>query len=280
MPLALLQQVTIEYRELGPADSTHPPVLFVHGILVDHRLWLKVAEELARNGFRCILPDLPLGVAHRAGGPRGGVDAGERGRNDQRVHRRAGPARRHAGRQRHRRWAVPAPDRRPPRQRRPAGADQLRRVRQVPAIPVQRRVRDDAGAQVDPLVVQADEGDRAEAFAPRLRAAAATRRRCADRIVDRTHEHRPADRAEPRHAVAWRRRNGSGGRRDPAPAIRQARDDRVGHGRPQLHPCARAQARGAVPERSMVEVPGARTFVALDAPRAVVDAIATVGARA
>jgi pimeloyl-ACP methyl ester carboxylesterase len=61
MPQAKLQQVTIEYRELGPADSTHPPVLFVHGILVDHKLWLKVAEELARNGFRCILPDWPLG---------------------------------------------------------------------------------------------------------------------------------------------------------------------------------------------------------------------------
>jgi pimeloyl-ACP methyl ester carboxylesterase len=34
------------------------------------------------------------------------------------------------------------------------------------------------------------------------------------------------------------------------------------------------------PNASMVEVPGARTFVALDAPRAVVDAIETVGARA
>ena len=61
MPQATLKHVTIEYRVLGPDDSPHPPVLFVHGILVDHRLWLKVAEELARNGFRCILPDLPLG---------------------------------------------------------------------------------------------------------------------------------------------------------------------------------------------------------------------------
>lgn len=61
MPQARLTQATIEYRVLGPDDSAHPPVLFVHGILVDHRLWLKVAEELARNGFRCILPDLPLG---------------------------------------------------------------------------------------------------------------------------------------------------------------------------------------------------------------------------
>jgi pimeloyl-ACP methyl ester carboxylesterase len=61
MPQVTLEQATIEYRVVGPDDSPHPPVLFVHGILVDHRLWTKVAEELARNGFRCILPDLPLG---------------------------------------------------------------------------------------------------------------------------------------------------------------------------------------------------------------------------
>lgn len=61
MPQVRLQEATIEYRELGPADSEHPPVLFVHGILVDHRLWMKVAEILARNGFRSILPDWPLG---------------------------------------------------------------------------------------------------------------------------------------------------------------------------------------------------------------------------
>lgn len=64
MPQVTLEQATIEYRVLGPDDSPHPPVLFVHGILVDHRLWMNVAEELARNGFRCILPDLPLG-SHR-----------------------------------------------------------------------------------------------------------------------------------------------------------------------------------------------------------------------
>jgi pimeloyl-ACP methyl ester carboxylesterase len=61
MPAATLDRATISYRVLGPDDSAHPPVLFVHGILVDHRLWLKVAERLAANGFRCILPDLPLG---------------------------------------------------------------------------------------------------------------------------------------------------------------------------------------------------------------------------
>jgi pimeloyl-ACP methyl ester carboxylesterase len=61
MPQVKLERATIDYRVLGPDDSPHPPVLFIHGILVDHRLWLKVAERLAHNGFRCILPDLPLG---------------------------------------------------------------------------------------------------------------------------------------------------------------------------------------------------------------------------
>ncbi|BDX32010.1 oxidoreductase [Mycobacterium antarcticum] len=61
MPQVTLERATIDYRVLGPEDSPHPPVLFIHGILVDHRLWLKVAEQLAHNGFRCILPNLPLG---------------------------------------------------------------------------------------------------------------------------------------------------------------------------------------------------------------------------
>ena len=61
MPQVALKQATIDYRVLGPEDSPHPPVLFVHGILVDHRLWLEVAERLARLGFRCYLPNWPLG---------------------------------------------------------------------------------------------------------------------------------------------------------------------------------------------------------------------------
>jgi len=62
MPQVRLEQTTIDYHVMGPADSPYPPVLFIHGILVDHRLWLKVSEELARKGFRCVLPDLPLGA--------------------------------------------------------------------------------------------------------------------------------------------------------------------------------------------------------------------------
>jgi pimeloyl-ACP methyl ester carboxylesterase len=61
MPQVALKEATIDYRVLGPEDSAHPPVLFVHGILVDERLWDRVAEGLARKGFRCILPTWPLG---------------------------------------------------------------------------------------------------------------------------------------------------------------------------------------------------------------------------
>jgi pimeloyl-ACP methyl ester carboxylesterase len=61
MPQVALDQATIDYRVLGPENSPHPPVLFVHGILVDNRLWSRVAEGLAREGFRCYLPNWPLG---------------------------------------------------------------------------------------------------------------------------------------------------------------------------------------------------------------------------
>jgi pimeloyl-ACP methyl ester carboxylesterase len=61
MPQVALDQATIFYRVLGPEDSPHPPVVFVHGILVDSRLWDRVADGLASRGFRCYLPDWPLG---------------------------------------------------------------------------------------------------------------------------------------------------------------------------------------------------------------------------
>ena len=56
-----LEPATIEYQEFGPRDSAYPPVLFVHGILVDGRLWHQVGEALGRRGFRCIVPTWPLG---------------------------------------------------------------------------------------------------------------------------------------------------------------------------------------------------------------------------
>jgi pimeloyl-ACP methyl ester carboxylesterase len=54
-----LPEGAIHYRESGEG----PPIVFVHGLLVDGRLWRKVTP-LLEDRFRCIVPDLPLG-SHR-----------------------------------------------------------------------------------------------------------------------------------------------------------------------------------------------------------------------
>lgn len=51
-----LPQGTIRYRDEG----TGPPIVFVHGYLVDGRLWEGTAAALAGE-FRCITPDWPMG---------------------------------------------------------------------------------------------------------------------------------------------------------------------------------------------------------------------------
>lgn len=53
---------TIRYRAAGQADSTAPPVVFVHGLLVNGELWSGVADHLAERGIRSYAPDLPLGA--------------------------------------------------------------------------------------------------------------------------------------------------------------------------------------------------------------------------
>ena len=60
MPTIDLPQGTLHYEDVG----TGPAVVFVHGLLVNGRLWRKVTPELSRSA-RCIAPDLPLG-SHRA----------------------------------------------------------------------------------------------------------------------------------------------------------------------------------------------------------------------
>jgi pimeloyl-ACP methyl ester carboxylesterase len=54
-----LNQGTIEYREQGSGEV----VVFVHGLLVDGRLWRDVVPPLAARN-RCVVPDWPLG-SHR-----------------------------------------------------------------------------------------------------------------------------------------------------------------------------------------------------------------------
>jgi pimeloyl-ACP methyl ester carboxylesterase len=61
MPTVDLPQGRVSYRVAGPADSTLPPVVFVHGILVNGELWTGVAAALAERGIRSYAPDLPLG---------------------------------------------------------------------------------------------------------------------------------------------------------------------------------------------------------------------------
>ena len=64
MPTLNTPAGTLHYRTAGPADATAPPVVFVHGFLVDGTLWNAVAEGLAAAGVRSYLVDWPLG-SHR-----------------------------------------------------------------------------------------------------------------------------------------------------------------------------------------------------------------------
>lgn len=64
MPTIELPHATLNYHVTGPADSSAPPVVFVHPILTDGSLWLPVADRLAARGIRSYAPDWPLG-SHR-----------------------------------------------------------------------------------------------------------------------------------------------------------------------------------------------------------------------
>lgn len=59
-----LPQGTIRYREAGEGK----PIVFVHGYLVDGRLWDGVVERLS-DRFRCIAPDWPIGAHQVAMNP-------------------------------------------------------------------------------------------------------------------------------------------------------------------------------------------------------------------
>src|SRR5215207_3283937 len=53
----ILSEGRIRYRERGDG----PPVVFVHGLLVNADLWRNVVPRVAESGFRCIAPDWPFG---------------------------------------------------------------------------------------------------------------------------------------------------------------------------------------------------------------------------
>ncbi|WP_235826486.1 alpha/beta fold hydrolase, partial [Candidatus Frankia alpina] len=56
-----LPQGQISYRAADPPASDRPPVVFLHGLLVDGQLWAAVASQLAEQGVRSYAPTLPLG---------------------------------------------------------------------------------------------------------------------------------------------------------------------------------------------------------------------------
>lgn len=57
-----LPQGRVAYRDAGPSDASAPVVVFVHGLLVNSSLWSVTADRLAAAGIRSIAPDLPLGA--------------------------------------------------------------------------------------------------------------------------------------------------------------------------------------------------------------------------
>ena len=76
MPSVDLPAGTIRYHGAGPADAPRP-VVFVHGVLTNGALWGPLAECLAAAGVRSYAPDWPLGAHTIAMRP--GADQSPRG---------------------------------------------------------------------------------------------------------------------------------------------------------------------------------------------------------
>lgn len=62
MPTIDIPAGRLGYRVAGPDNSSLPPVVFVHGVLVNGTLWSVAAERLAERGVRSYALDLPLGA--------------------------------------------------------------------------------------------------------------------------------------------------------------------------------------------------------------------------
>jgi pimeloyl-ACP methyl ester carboxylesterase len=62
VPIVDLPEGPVHYRVAGPADSAEPPVVLLHGLLVNGELWTGVAGALADRGVRSYALDLPLGA--------------------------------------------------------------------------------------------------------------------------------------------------------------------------------------------------------------------------
>ncbi len=123
-----LRQGTIHYRDEGEGD----PLVFVHGLLVDGRLWRNVTPSLTRRA-----PLRRGGLAARLAPQRparGRRPLTARNRaSDRRLPRRARARARDDRRQRHRRRDLADPRERAPRAHPRARADELRLPGELPA---------------------------------------------------------------------------------------------------------------------------------------------------
>ena len=146
-----------------------PPIVFVHGALVNANLWRKVVPLL--DGYTRVTLDLPLGSHLEPAGPDADMSRARPGRADHRRARGLDLDGRDGGRQRHRRRAHA--DRRRPRTRadRPPGAHLVRRLRQLPAALLPDRVRAGAAPRRARGRLRADARRAAAPAADRLRLA-------------------------------------------------------------------------------------------------------------
>lgn len=65
---------TFCYTGGKPFDPNRPTVIFLHGVLNDHSVWILQTRSLAHHGWNVLAPDLP-GHGHSAGEPPASVEA-------------------------------------------------------------------------------------------------------------------------------------------------------------------------------------------------------------
>ena len=74
MELVVHGSKTFCYTGGKPFDAAKPTVIFLHGVLNDHSVWILQTRSLAHHGWNVLAPDLP-GHGKSAGDPPTSVEA-------------------------------------------------------------------------------------------------------------------------------------------------------------------------------------------------------------
>ncbi|MCB2044164.1 MAG: alpha/beta fold hydrolase, partial [Rhodoferax sp.] len=74
MELVVHGSKTFCYTGGKPFDAQKPTVIFLHGVLNDHSVWILQTRSLAHHGWNVLAPDLP-GHGKSAGDPPTSVEA-------------------------------------------------------------------------------------------------------------------------------------------------------------------------------------------------------------